>query len=266
MSLVDVFFTPSLFITLAVCLILISLLGLYFIQKINQQNHKINTMVDLVATLGEQMNTLRAVHLPNNLSAGGSSLDTSNTPISQNQSQHEIDRSDTHTVNMIHVSDNEENEDSEVEYDEDNEDDDEEDDSNDEEEDSDDEEEDSDDEEEDDEEIDSDDEIEDVEEIVQDKSKDLELPELTTDDIDETLMIKKASIETIEVEQIPELEPDVILEQDDESETGVKSLDIVLDYKKASLSKLRDIVQSKGLVTDASKMKKSDILKVLESQ
>ena len=67
MSLVDVFFTPSLFITLAVCLILISLLGLYFIQKINQQNHKINTMVDLVATLGEQMNVLRSAYLPNNL-------------------------------------------------------------------------------------------------------------------------------------------------------------------------------------------------------
>ena len=61
MGIVDVFFTPSILITLAVCLILISVLGLYFIQKINQQNHKINTMVDLVSTLSEQMGVMRGL-------------------------------------------------------------------------------------------------------------------------------------------------------------------------------------------------------------
>lgn len=261
MSLVDVFFTPSLFITLAVCLILISLLGLYFIQKINQQNHKINTMVDLVATLGEQMNVLRSAYLPNNISAGGAALDSSNTPISQNPDQAQMDMADTHTINMIHVSDNEENDDSDIEYDEDDEDDsNDEEDSDEEEGDSDEEEEDSDDEEEDEEEEeDSDDEV---------KEETSELPELSADDIEETLMVKKAQIESVEVEEIPPLEPDEILEEDEEEETEpvVKSLDVVLDYKKASLTKLRDIVQSKGLVTDASKMKKSDILKVLEGQ
>ena len=258
MSLVDVFFTPSLFITLAVCLILISLLGLYFIQKINQQNHKINTMVDLVATLGEQMNVLRSAYLPNNLSAGGAALDTSNTPISQNSGQGQMGVADTHTVSMIHVSDNEDNEDSEVEYDEEDEEE-----SDEEEEESDEEEEEGDEEEEesDEEEVDSDDEVEDVEEME-------ELPELSTDDIDEALIVKKANIESVEVEEIPDLEPDEVIQEDEEevSETVVKSLDVVLDYKKASLIKLREIVQSKGLVTDASKMKKSDILKVLEGQ
>ena len=262
MSLVDVFFTPSLFITLAVCLILISLLGLYFIQKINQQNHKINTMVDLVATLGEQMNVLRSAYLPNNISAGGAALDTSNTPISQNPGQTQMGLADTHTVSMIHVSDNEDNDDSEIEYDEEDEEesDDEEEESDDEEEESDEEEEESDEEEDNDEEV-SDQEVEDVEE--------LELPELSTDDIDETLIVKKANIESVEVEEIPDLEPDEVIQEDKEdevSETVVKSLDVVLDYKKASLTKLREIVQSKGLVTDASKMKKSDILKVLEGQ
>ena len=260
MSLVDVFFTPSLFITLAVCLILISLLGLYFIQKINQQNHKINTMVDLVATLGEQMNVLRSAYLPNNISAGGAALDTSNTPISQNLGQAQMGVADTHTVSMIHVSDNEDNDDSEVEYDEEDEED-----SDDEEEESDDEEEESDDEEE---ESDNEEEGEEEEENSEEEEEELELPELSIDDVEETLMVKKAEIETVEVEKIPALEPDEIIEEDDEqvTETVVKSLDVVLDYKKASLTKLRDIVQSKGLVTDASKMKKSDILKVLEGQ
>ena len=36
-----------------------------------------------------------------------------------------------------------------------------------------------------------------------------------------------------------------------------------LDYKKMSLNKLRDIVTKKGLVVDASKLKKNDILKML---
>ena len=36
-----------------------------------------------------------------------------------------------------------------------------------------------------------------------------------------------------------------------------------VDYKKVSLNKLRDIVTKKGLVVDASKLKKNDILKML---
>ena len=38
----------------------------------------------------------------------------------------------------------------------------------------------------------------------------------------------------------------------------------VLDYKKLSLNKLRSIVTEKGLVTDASKLKKHELLKLLE--
>jgi len=38
------------------------------------------------------------------------------------------------------------------------------------------------------------------------------------------------------------------------------------DYKKMSLNKLRDIVVSKGLVIDASKFKKNDLLKLLDDE
>ena len=48
---------------------------------------------------------------------------------------------------------------------------------------------------------------------------------------------------------------------------SLKMIDIDIetetDYKKMSLGKLRNIVSEKGLVTDASKMKKSDLLKLL---
>ena len=40
------------------------------------------------------------------------------------------------------------------------------------------------------------------------KGRELELRELSVDDVEETLMVKKAEIETVEVEEIPALEPD----------------------------------------------------------
>ena len=50
MSLSDTF-TPSLMISLAISFLLVGLLGLYISQKINEQNHKIASMFDLVTTL-----------------------------------------------------------------------------------------------------------------------------------------------------------------------------------------------------------------------
>jgi len=38
-----------------------------------------------------------------------------------------------------------------------------------------------------------------------------------------------------------------------------------MDYKKATLNKLRSIAVEKGLVQDASKFKKPELLKLLES-
>ena len=239
-------------------MILISVLGLYFIQKINQQNHKINTMVDLVATLSEQMNMLRSMSsMSNNIDVGGSSLST-DTPFTQND-QHMLSSDDTHKVNMIHVSDGEEGSSgSDIEYDESDEEESDEEESG---EDSDDE--DSDDEDSDDEQENSSVEEEDKKDILDVKSQEiekiedevLEIPDLSIDEVQEDpVTLKSISID---------IDDD---DDDDEVDTGVKTLDVVMDYKKASLSKLREIVQTKGLVTDASKMKKADILRVLESE
>lgn len=246
MALVDVFFTPSILITLAVCLILISVLGLYFIQKINQQNHKINTMVDLVATLSEQMNMLRNISpLPNNLDIGGSSFNTDGNTENVDAM---LSSNDTRAVNMVNVSDGEqEDSGSEIEYDESDEE------ESDEGEEESDEEEDSDDEEESDEEKD----VLSVQPVGIEKIDDdiLEIPELSADEVDDPLTMKSISIDVDEEE-----------DDADDIDIAVKTLDVVMDYKKASLTKLREIVQSKGLVSDASKMKKADILRVLESE
>jgi hypothetical protein len=52
-------------------------------------------------------------------------------------------------------------------------------------------------------------------------------------------------------------------EDDDVSDVNIKNIE-VLDYKKLSLNKLRSVVTEKGIVTDASKLKKHELLKLLE--
>ena len=53
MSLSDIF-TPSVVISLAISLLLIGLFGLYVSNKMNEQNHKLNSMFDLVSTLANE--------------------------------------------------------------------------------------------------------------------------------------------------------------------------------------------------------------------
>jgi hypothetical protein len=53
------------------------------------------------------------------------------------------------------------------------------------------------------------------------------------------------------------------IESEDVSDVNIKNIE-VLDYKKLSLNKLRSIVIEKGVVTDASKLKKHELLKLLE--
>ena len=59
MSLSDIF-TPSVVISLAISLLLIGLLGLYVSNKMNEQNHKLNTMFDLVSTLANELQMVRS--------------------------------------------------------------------------------------------------------------------------------------------------------------------------------------------------------------
>ena len=58
------------------------------------------------------------------------------------------------------------------------------------------------------------------------------------------------------LENINDIDITINLENDEVSKGKI-------DYKKMSLNKLRDVVTKKGLVVDASKLKKNDILKML---
>ena len=58
MGVTDIFST-SFLICLAICLLLIGGLFMYFNQKIVEQNHKITSMFDLVSTMAEEVNSVK---------------------------------------------------------------------------------------------------------------------------------------------------------------------------------------------------------------
>ena len=303
MALADVFFTPSILITLAICLILISALGLFFIQKMNQQNHKLNTMFDLVSTLAQEVNSMK--NLPPSSMNENMEMPTQHIPMGGDMLQD--DDIDVRKVNMIHVSDGE-GDDSDSVNDEDSDDiddsddEDETDDSDDDktdnviinmhhdngndEDDSDDEDEDEDEDDESDDEDDSDDEEEEQEnetseiriidqfnqigndEQIQAQINDTDLSVSHAEEGLQDLSIEPlvgdlSELEQMEGEDLASTQEN--LEDISLSSNGVKSLDIVADYKKTSIAKLRDIVVAKGIVSDPSKLKKNELLKLLDA-
>jgi len=279
MPISDIFTTPFL-ICLGICLLLLGLLGMYFTQKIMEQNHKIASMFELVSTMAEEMNAIRSnIMMPQ-----------------QFQPQFNLVPIPTGGQNeaLIPVSDDEEDDDEEDDDDEDeDEDDDEDDDDEDEDEDEDaikiksinfnnldtstfnltseienleevqilEDEEDEDDEEDGDDEDDDDDEDDETSNI----------------NITEELNLGESELEeftNLDFEKVANGEnaPDAHLNEDLaflkkinlEGLEENKSFQVV-DYKKLSLAKLKSLVVEKGLVTDSTKMKKNELLTLLGS-
>lgn len=248
-------FSVSTLICLGITLLLVSLVAMFLMQRMNEQNHKIASMLGLVSTMAEELNFIRSrVQI---LSVGHTS--SSNVP---------VNTVPTFQDHLIPVSDEESGEDDE-----------------------------SDDEDEDeDEESDSDSGTDSEEDSVVD---------LTHDDIDDNIktvnMGEPVAIESEEINaneddeaEQSELDDDLEsvddnLEENDHTDMNVddnftltntdfiKSIDIsandesnkdteTYDFKKMSLNKLRNIVVEKGLASDASKLKKNDLLKLLGSE
>ena len=251
MSLSDIF-TPSVVISLAISLLLIGLLGLYVNNKMNEQNHKLNTMFDLVSTLANELQMVRS-QVPLGMGSvsmggGGGAGRVYEKPEVANTN---------HLVNMIDVSDDsdsggdesdgetdegaESGDDSGSDDDDNNEGDDEESGS------------DGDDEE-------SDGDSDDGEhEVRSDKAI------IVSESLDDALFEELANLDDIvlgetNVERVKTPETTTT----PANTSNVKNLNVVFDYKKASLGKLREIVEQKGLSSDTSKLKKQELLKMLE--
>ena len=274
-SLTDLF-NPTFLMFLGILLLVVALLVVYFESKMREQNHKIGSMLSLVSTLAEDMNSMK-MGLNHLVMAKG--FQEPNIILRENLGNNQI----IPNKELIEVSDDEDdavsdNEDNEVSDDEDNEvSDDEDDESKNESE--------SDDEDQNNEEDQNDVKVikikvsnEDISSFNKTNNLDLEPAE----DLDEFENDELPEINEQYIEQVLDLKYDNSLEKKSLEESSTNDLktitihlgnehhnsDETIDFKKLQLPKLRSIVVEKGLTTnsEASKLKKPELLKLLGTE
>jgi hypothetical protein len=262
MAISDIFNYGNLTI-LGIVIICFGLIIMYFESKFRDQNHKISSMVSLVSSMAEELNMVRG-RLQNIVMGGAHPQQSMNNVLK---------------TNLIDVSDDEEDEEEEDEDEEDEEESEEEDDDEGEDDES----------EEDDEDDKNDNSVStkvlnystlnlindsDIkilnfdkdDESVEESDNDLENIANDLEEIENTEIFDTYLTNTIDISKLNE--------ENDNNLDLLKSINIssieedsknmnIVDYKKISLNKLRSIVVEKGLVTDSSKMKKPEMLKLL---
>lgn len=261
MALSDIF-SGSFFLIIGIVLILVGAAGMYFSQLIIQQNQKMNGMVDLITTMAQEMDFIRSrIQVGGVQNAVGVSNKNIHT-VSMVPSLEKIDEG------LIEVSDDDEEEDDDEEDEDDDED-----------------EEEDEDEDEDDEEDEDEDEEENEKKTISISLLNVENSEEATENI--KVINLGDSNNTVETEIHGELEEIIDDEEDDSSSssdeesvlqsgamdlTMLKTIDIQLDnkselnidYKKLSIDKLKSLVLERKLVENANKLKKPELLKLLE--
>ena len=256
MAIFDLFNVSFLF-SIGIIIILIGGIFTYVSYRMSEQDHKLTSMVQLVSLLSQDLQTVK-------MSARTEEAHGLSNPLKDNNIQYASDiMVDNLNEDVINVSDGEsdsEYEDDEVEdeneYEEDNVEDDDED---------------------------------DVEEIDIEDAPKINVLKLTNsvnsygdsdgDDLEnqaenlesENLDNLVENLDNLEDTQIENLEAENLGELPKENMSFLKNIDVIdigevdskSDYKKMSINKLREVVVSKGLIADASKLKKQDILKLL---
>jgi hypothetical protein len=255
MSLSDIF-TPSVVISLAISVLLIGLFGLYVSNKMSEQNHKLNTMFDLVSTLANELQMVRSQpHLgmaSPSMGGGGGRVYEKPEVASTN-----------HLVNMIDVSDDSDSSGDESDGDTDEGAESGSDGDGDGDGDGDDENESGSD---DDEASGSDSGDSDGDEENDMQSDNAIVVSESLDDalFEEIGNLDEFILEDTNIERVKTPETTTTTTTTPANTSNVKNLNVVFDYKKASLGKLREIVEQKGLSSDTSKLKKQELLKLLE--
>ena len=240
-------FSSSFLFNIAI-FILIGCILAYVNYKMTEQDHKLNSMIGLISTMAEEMHFFRSkLHNNNNNTMNNLPATDKFQFASQMLGGSEL----------IEVSDNEyEDDEDEEEGDDDEED-----------------EEDDDDEEGDDDDEEGDDDDEMIELSLENLSEELENSDIVDLECINNDFEQNKSIKTIHLEQTFDLEETNLMTLNDneikEDNSFLKNVnmsdldeDSKTDYKKMSVNKLREIAVNKGF-TDASKLKKNDILKML---
>jgi hypothetical protein len=279
MALSDIFTVPFL-VSLGITLLLVGLLGMFFVQRLQEQNHKMASMLGLVSTMAEELNFIRGrlqmmSYVPQN---GGAPI----------QQPADVD-------NLIPVSDGDEDSDSEDDNDSDNEDDEDEDEDDDE-----DSEESSvlefdasinnvieltpndnaqtvkiinfgdlvaasnpENETENLEDLDEVQDLDDMEDLDEESENDTENDAENNEEEDNVINLAEVQEELVEKvtqENLSFIKSINISNLEEKSESGS------VDYKKMSMTKLKSIALAKGLIQENSKATKNAILKMLSSE
>ena len=235
--------SSSFLFSIAIIIILIGGIFAYVSYRMSEQDHKITSMLGLISTMAEELQFFRS-----NLSKG--SLEQSG--LSDEHSHHHthiiLDPNNlvTEQSTLISVSDDDVSDD-DVSDDDVSDDDVSDDDV-------------------------SDDDVSDDDDVL-DNIVDLEEADLEEADLEDIQNIKSIHLEEpIDLHYIVEHELVHDLDHSDEllatdlhaiSMSDLEEIDKKPDYKKMSLTKLKEVIVEKNIVTDASKLKKNDILKLL---
>ena len=260
------------FISLGITFVLVLLLVYHFKQRVSGLEHKCDTMFEIINDIVKQMNTVRMqnnvpfMNVFNPLSKSIPEIQhfiNETMDINENDYKNEIEEVEDDDEDEDD-NDNEEDadDDEDADEDDDNDNDDDVDDEDDNEEDADDEDDDDDDNYNDEGSI----KIINVNITESNEITELAIEELTDNnenDINELETVESVNVEPINVEKIIPLEQEENVESERDIINKKESEKEI--YKKMSMNALKTLVISKGLCSDASRLKKHDLLKLLEN-
>jgi len=254
-------FNPTFLMFLGILLLAVTLLVVYFESKMREQNHKIASMLSLVSSMAEEMNMMKMnMNALNRLNVRPSEEENKKIVLTEN--------------NLIEVSDDNESSDGSnvSDNDEESEDDNNSDNNSDDDTDA--------------ESISIDEEMQDLGETIEIGKNDVKVFKLNlgNDDPKEDNDDEDLDVDDLDNDDLDDLDDDdsVLSSNHDKKEDmksfaeELKTIDISnldenanhdseMDYKKMSVAKLRSIVSEKGLSSDPSKLKKPELIKLLES-
>jgi hypothetical protein len=289
-------FNPTFFLFLGMLLLATSLLTLYYESKFREQNHRLSSMLSIISSLAEEVNGIKFGL--NQVAFAGGSL-----PFQKNVEETIVKKSLIEVSDDEDEEDDDEQDDEEDDDDQDDEEDDEDDDDEEDDEDQDDDDDTKtiiqiggnditilkmgQKEDDDITELDINDLQNDKDNDVEDENDDeAELEDLEDLEDLESVSTKSSVNEPLEINleadnknqssELTELEESSVLELEESSLNDIKKINIMdleevksiqasesNDYKKMSLQKLRTLVVERNLVSESSKMKKPELLKLL---
>ena len=263
-------FSTSFLFSIAIIVILVGGLFAYFNHRFSEQNHKMQSMLGLVSTMAEEMQYFRSKintrpvsqmpdidkiqFIPNFLGGNGQILENTVDDLIEVSDSDDDDDDDDDNSNDDDDNSESDNSDNNSEL------------------------------EEDDESIpdlESDledlDDLEDLEDLEPDTRKIISIDLGINNNNDNSFVIESEDIgEDIDDKNIKTISLDISIDETnlDDIDLSLKSISIddnasistnkdKDDFKKMSLNKLRELVSSKGLVVDSSKLKKNELLKLL---